>query len=338
MSSEEIIIRARQLIKEQDAKSAVGVLTELDSIETNVAGLEALAEAYIDLSGRDDNGNDDDNVSRAYELYVRAAELDPQGTQGTGADKFLWLGQLSGGHDAIKWFRVGCDVLRRQLASAGDDDNNNNNNNNNYESKKKEGQSKLCDVLNASVEVWMTDLCMEPEAEARCEALVTEALMVDSAHADSYATLASVRLSQSRPSEARVAVQTAWDLASSALSSSTSAEEAVGRIGSLHKLARLALEVDRADVSEQASRAAIGLDDQVAESWYLLGLSLRELGRAADAADAGASGLEVVADDSPDVRDALQELVLLDQGGNENDEPGQELDDDADLEEWIDED
>ena len=57
--------------------------------------------------------------------FLRAVALDPQGDiqdeQGGGAEKFLWMAQLSeeGGYDSVTWFQKGAEVLRKRIQAAG---------------------------------------------------------------------------------------------------------------------------------------------------------------------------------------------------------------------------
>jgi len=68
-------------------------------------------------------------------------------------------------------------------------------------------------------------ISFEPEAEQTCERLLEEALGVDPGNSEAYQTLASVRLSQQRPEDAKTCLENAWmawkdlDLGSSSSSS-----------------------------------------------------------------------------------------------------------------------
>jgi cytochrome c-type biogenesis protein CcmH/NrfG len=51
---------------------------------------------------------------------------------------------------------------------------------------------------------------MEPEAEQKCESLLNLALQADSQNVEVLQCLASVRMSQQRPEEARTYIQQSW--------------------------------------------------------------------------------------------------------------------------------
>lgn len=61
------------------------------------------------------------DIQSARDCFTRAAELDPEGAvseaAGGGAEKFLWLAQLSeeGGVESVGWFEKGVAVLRREI-------------------------------------------------------------------------------------------------------------------------------------------------------------------------------------------------------------------------------
>lgn len=98
--------------------------------------------------------------SAARTHFLAAVKLDPDGSipesDGGGAEKFLWLAQLSeeGGRDSVDWFEKGAEVLRREImAVVGMGD--------------KEGEAgdavegmmkRLASALCGIVEIYMTDL------------------------------------------------------------------------------------------------------------------------------------------------------------------------------------
>lgn len=97
-------------------------------------------------------------IETAREYFLRAIELDPNGSipeaEGGGAEKFLWLAQLSeqGGVDSVQWFEKGVSSLRQTLHS--------------LEGKTSpeevatiaEKKPKLANALCAVAEIYMTDL------------------------------------------------------------------------------------------------------------------------------------------------------------------------------------
>ena len=110
----------------------------------SLPALNLLAEINLELG----------DVDAARDYFLQAVNLDPRGiipeSQGGGAEKFLWLAQLSeeGGIDSVKWFEKGAEILKRQLATQmeGIDD------------AVKATMKKLASALCGIVEIYMTDL------------------------------------------------------------------------------------------------------------------------------------------------------------------------------------
>lgn len=94
----------------------------------------------------------------ARECFLRAVELDPNGTipesEGGGAEKFLWLAQLSevGGKDSVQWFEKGVSALRtiiQQLEEKQDPQ---------TAAELAEKKKKMANALCGVAEIYMTDL------------------------------------------------------------------------------------------------------------------------------------------------------------------------------------
>lgn len=113
-----------------------------------LSALNLIAEVYVELG----------EIDAAREHFLRAVEIDPEGTipesQGGGAEKFLWLAQLSeqGGVDSVRWFERGVAALRQiiqSLEQSGKPDD---------LALAEEKKRKLANALCGVVEIYMTDL------------------------------------------------------------------------------------------------------------------------------------------------------------------------------------
>ncbi|KAJ6171073.1 assembly chaperone of rpl4 [Penicillium chermesinum] len=194
-------------------------------------------------------------IDTAREYFLRAVDLDPNGSiaepEGGGAEKFLWLAQLSdkGGMDSVQWFEKGVASLRQTLESLEG------RNSPEDAEKIEEKKVKLSNALCAVAEIYMTDLSWEEDAESRCDSLITEAIAATPEAPEVLQTLASIRISQLRTEDAQAALKksiTLWkDLAPEDPKVPDFAFEA------LEVLERLILE-----------------DDQSVEAWYLGGWCL----------------------------------------------------------------
>ncbi|RAK71088.1 uncharacterized protein BO72DRAFT_342227, partial [Aspergillus fijiensis CBS 313.89] len=113
-----------------------------------LSALIAVAEIYVELG--------DIDTARAH--FLRAVEADPNGTipesQGGGAEKFLWLAQLSeeGGKDSVQWFEKGVSSLRHAIQQLEQ------NPGPKEAAELLEKKRKMANALCAVAEIYMTDL------------------------------------------------------------------------------------------------------------------------------------------------------------------------------------
>ncbi|KAI4212286.1 MAG: hypothetical protein LQ351_004999 [Letrouitia transgressa] len=203
-------------------------------------------------------------AEKARDYFLQAATLDPDGTvdeaSGGSAEKFLWLAQLceQGGHESVNWFEKGIKTLRREIAEAQD------------EEVRREKRRKLASALCGVVEIYMTDLSWEEDAETRCERLVTEALMLAPEEPQALQTLASVRISQQKMEEARKALKESIELWKELPAGDERVPEFPVRIS----LARLLMEVEMEEEGIEVLERLVEEEDGSVEAWYLGGWCL----------------------------------------------------------------
>lgn len=120
----------------------------LDNSPAILAGLNLSGEILVELG----------DIDSARERFLTAVSIDPHGqmpeSEGGGAEKFLWLAQLSeeGGNDSVSWYEKGVTILRRniqQLESGSEGKN---------ISSLEDNKQKLAQSLCAVAEIYMTDL------------------------------------------------------------------------------------------------------------------------------------------------------------------------------------
>ncbi|KAF2461031.1 hypothetical protein BDY21DRAFT_334110 [Lineolata rhizophorae] len=117
------------------------------------------------------------------------------------------------------------------------------------------------------VELYMTDLSWEDDAEAQCETLVAEALLVAPDRPEPLQTLASVRISQLRPEEARTALARSMELWKDLAPEDPLVPDYATRIS----LSRLLMEAGMEDEALEVLERLVLEDDQSVEAWYLGG-------------------------------------------------------------------
>ncbi|KAK5019993.1 hypothetical protein LTR16_001738 [Cryomyces antarcticus] len=231
----------------------------------SLPALNLLGEIHVELG----------NVDAARECFTIAASLDPEGqipeTQGGGAEKFLWLAQLceNGGAESVGWFEKGAVVLKKEVLELEDGEQDEG-----VLMLLEEKRRKLANALCGVVEVYMTDLSWEEDAEARCESLITEALLVAPEDPEVLQTLASVRISQTKLDDARAALARSTALWKDLEPEDPKVPDFPTRIS----LARLLMEVDMEDEAMEVLERLVAEDDSSVEAWYLGGWCLHLIG------------------------------------------------------------
>jgi tetratricopeptide (TPR) repeat protein len=249
------------------AQRALGAV-DVDSVGA-LPALNLLGEIHVELG--------DIEAARTY--FQQAAEIDEDGEVeeelGGGAEKYLWLAQLSeeGGRDSVDWFEKGASVLRQQIQKLVDK----------FNGRKvgpeiemllEEKRRKLATALCGIVEVYMTDLSWEEDAEQRCESLVTEATMVGPGFAEPWQTLANVRLSQDRKEDAKAALMRSLEVWKDLPPEHESVPDFPTRVS----LSRLLMEAGMEEEAIEVLERLVGEDDSSVEVWYLGGWGLYILG------------------------------------------------------------
>lgn len=213
------------------------------------------------------------DVAKAREYFQQAVKLDPNGELpeaiGGGAEKFLWLAQLceEGGQVSVEWYEKGVKALQGEIAA--------------IESGKMRGideealllmciekKRKLANALCGIVEVYMTDLSWEDDAEVRCESLITQAMAVEEETSpEVLQTLASVRLSQERKEDAQSALSRSLAIWKDLEPEDSAIPDFATRIS----LSRLLMDAEMEEQAMAVLRRLVLDDDQSVEAWYLGG-------------------------------------------------------------------
>ncbi|KAE8549354.1 hypothetical protein EYB25_007875 [Talaromyces marneffei] len=262
----ELLEKATILLQTGQAEAALPLaqrvleISDEKSPNNTLLAINLVAEIYVELG----------EIDAARESFLHAVQLDPEGTvpesQGGGAEKFFWLAQLSeqGGADSVAWYEKGVGALRhiiQSLEQCGGAD---------TASVLEEKRKKLAVALCGVVELYMTDLSWEEDAENRCETLITEALLVAPDQPDCLQTLASVRISQTRIDDAQAALSRSLELWQDLPPEDPKIPDFPSRISLSRLLMEVQMEVEALHVLERL----ILEDDESIEAWYLGGWCL----------------------------------------------------------------
>ena len=275
-SPEALLIQAAALLQTSQPEDAlVAARRALNLLqptsEPTLAALPALnllGEINIELG-------DPDSAKEAFQVAVA---LDQEGEH-DGAEKFLWLAQLNeeGGAESVRWFEKGIEVLKREIEGLESKLVKNAEVTEALEEKKQKTATALCGIA----EVYMTDLSWEEDAEARCEAAVTEALLAAPESPEPLQTLASIRLSQVRTEDAKSALTRSMHLWGDLDPDDPKVPDFSTRIS----LSRLLMEAEMEDEAIEVLERLIGENDSSVEAWYLGGWCLHLLAEKQKAKD-----------------------------------------------------
>ncbi|KAJ7104136.1 hypothetical protein B0H15DRAFT_766922 [Mycena belliarum] len=131
-------------------------------------------------------------------------------------------------------------------------------------------KSNIVRALVGQVEIWMDpsyDLCFDPAAPKTCEDLLTFALQTDPGNPEALQALASVRMSQERPDEAKQCLEQAW----SAWKDLDLDDPKLPPIPTRLALVKLFLELSLFAPALLVLHGVMASDDQEVEAWYLEG-------------------------------------------------------------------
>ncbi|KAF2763735.1 hypothetical protein EJ03DRAFT_283522 [Teratosphaeria nubilosa] len=267
---EQLYASAIELVEQHQPEEALKQAKKLwsqvqnHSVTEALPALNLLGEISVELG----------EVDEARVYFEEAVKLDPNGevpeALGGGAEKFLWLAQLceEGGKASVGWFEKGVTALQHEIAALENGSMNGRMDEGSLLLFRLEKKRKLANALCGIVEVYMTDLSWEDDAEARCENLITQAMTVEEETSpEVLQTLASVRLSQERKDDAQAALSRSlgsWkDL--------DPEDPAVPDFPTRISLARLLMEAEMEPDAMSVIQRLVSDDDQSVEAWYLGG-------------------------------------------------------------------
>ncbi|KAG6842349.1 hypothetical protein C0991_010639 [Blastosporella zonata] len=205
-------------------------------------------------------------IDAAREAFLSLLPPNPDAPSPPPPSAHLYLAQLNDGDPrlALQHFQAAIDILSVQLKGkerATDETSRND---------EAELKNNIVRALVGQVEVWMDpsyDLCFEPDADKTCENLIAQALQVDPNNPEALQALASVRMSQQRPDEAKDCLEKAW----TAWKDMDLDDPRLPPIPTRLALVRLFLELSLYTPALLVLHGVMSTDDQEVEAWYLEG-------------------------------------------------------------------
>ncbi|KAJ1919083.1 hypothetical protein H4219_002238 [Mycoemilia scoparia] len=192
------------------------------------------------------------DIEPAYNCLMKCVDIEPD----KGYVKYLYLGQLSGGLEAINYFQKGIEIMMKDLKSA-----------NPNSSEQKDLKRKAAEAHISITDIYLTDCCFEEDAEKQCEANLDKAIEIDPECPDIYQTYASVRLSQTRVDDAKACLQKSIDLWKDLEPGHPNIPSYDTRISLVRLFLECQLHEDALDLLEALQKE----NDQSVDLWYLYG-------------------------------------------------------------------
>lgn len=124
---------------------------------------------------------------------------------------------------------------------------------------------QLAAALVAISEIYMTDLCDEPEAEQVCGDCLNEALSVDDRNWETLQAIASYRISQQNPEDALVHMKRSFELWKDMEPEDIDRPTHDARVAA----AKLFIELEAYEEGSEVLESLLEDDDENAETWYL---------------------------------------------------------------------
>ncbi|KIK63093.1 hypothetical protein GYMLUDRAFT_41404 [Collybiopsis luxurians FD-317 M1] len=252
-----LLDKAQSLIVQCDYELAARFIQRiLEQQPSNAQAKEMLGVVQLEMG----------EIDEAKQTFTSLLPPNPDAPSPTPPSAHLYLAQLSDDEPklALKHYQTAVELLSAQLKGkerAGS----NGSNDDEIELK-----SNIVRALIGQVEVWMDptyDLCFAPEAEKTCEDLLGTALKVDPDNSEALQSLASVRMSQQRPDDAKVCLEKAWTAWKDLDLDNPKVPPISARLG----LVRLFLELSLYSPALLVLHGVMTADDEEVEAWYLEG-------------------------------------------------------------------
>ncbi|QDZ25082.1 hypothetical protein A3770_15p76000 [Chloropicon primus] len=248
--TERVLAKARKLADYGDSEKALKLLIGLLESQPECTGaLDLAAEVLLETG----------DYLGAKELVLRSIQINPKENE----VKYVLLGQLEHGREAIDAFKKGYDVLVSQYQSLKVGSTEAGKLAKEAASRREALQLKMSSVLTSIAKVYLVDCFHEEKAELLCEETIDQALLYDPNNPEAVQALADLRLSQHRKGEALSLVQRTLDLCAKVGTASYDFRAVT---------ARLLVELSKYDVAINILKDLVSEDEEDTEVWYLLGL------------------------------------------------------------------
>jgi len=206
-------------------------------------------------------------IEEAKSVFIKCSELDP-----TDFSLYMYLGQMESGKEALRYYERGIELLGKEDAEV------------------EEIARQLCLAYCAVAELFMSDLCYEEDAEESCENNLRLALDTSGSHPQALQGLATLRLSQGKPEDAKPLILEAFTIIEELLQSRDDDDDdddddemrdtqmGIEEVEALLPpyefracTCRLLIEIGEFERAMTLLESLLNENDEIAEVWMLLG-------------------------------------------------------------------
>ena len=251
-TTEDILERVEQYVESFEFELALKFCQKaLDLEPENTTVLETFGNTCAEVN----------DIENARKYFFKAVSLEPD----KGHIKYLYLGQLSEGREAVNYYTCAIKIMKELAESQK----NNAANNEVIILTNKDISNVYCSLA----EIFMTDSCMEDDAEEKCEKYCKEAIEIDDENPDAYVAMCNFFLSRDDIESAKNAAEKAFvlwkritDVAEDSLLEMISYETRV-------TLIKILIEVECYDKVSAIVDQLIEENEDDIRIWYYLGLT-----------------------------------------------------------------
>ncbi|KAN0018950.1 hypothetical protein ACTFIU_002152 [Dictyostelium citrinum] len=280
---------------------------------TNTLVMDTIGEILVE------NGN----IEKAKTYFLKSIQTDPEDSP----SKYMNLGQLVGGDDALKCYRKGIEIMERELNKLVKEQGSKYNdlehiprpiksvgNNNNeegdivYESADEDDpiiilKQQLCSALCSISELYLTDQCFDDDAEDQCEANLKRAITYSPNSPEPYSLMASMKISQVKNQEAIEYLNKSYTLWEH------SDVDDRPEFDYRFNISLLFIELKENRTAVDILEQLVNEQDNIAELWYTLGVVYNNLNEPLSAQECLITSKELLKIAAPQGRD--EELEQL---------------------------
>ncbi|KAJ1855972.1 hypothetical protein GGH12_003043 [Coemansia sp. RSA 1822] len=256
LTMDQLLTKTQELMDDNNYELALQ--TAVKAIELDENNTRALLLAsIIQLESGD--------IEPALNCLLRCVEISPD----RGFEKYMYLGQFTVELQSVKYYQLGINAIQLDLNDVAKDS-----------EHALVLRRKMAEAYVAMTEIYLTDCCFESDAESKCEEFLRLGSEADPQCPEVYQTMASVRLSQNQPENARECITKSMSLwANKDQNDPTQIPSYENRLA----LVRLLLELDDKDGALNIMERLQKEDDESVDLWYLYGWTYYLQGEEADA-------------------------------------------------------